>query len=199
MPLSYLYQDFGSPGPTEEPEDTTDEEAREELRLKGFEAGYQAGWEDAVKAQEGTQARLSADVAQNLQDMSFTYHEVYAKLAAAMRPLMTQMVTCLLPEVSGPALAMQIRAQIDALISTQADNAIEIATAPESLPALRVLLEREDCQTPFSFVAEEALSAGQAYLRVNAAEREIDLDAVRASIAEAVEAFFQQLEQEHDR
>lgn len=183
--LAHLYSDFGTPPaaavlppPEEEP-----------AAPPGFETGYAAGWQDAIREHESEAHRLSTELVQQVQDMSFTYHEAYSKLSLGMRPLIIRLVTKLLPEVIQHGLAAHLAEQIGALMDAQAENAIEIAVAPERLSSLQALLA-EQVSVPFSFVPEYGLGSGQAFLRVNQTEREIDLESVAQSITTAVEAFY---------
>ncbi|MDZ7910219.1 MAG: hypothetical protein U5N10_19655 [Gemmobacter sp.] len=77
----------------------------EEARLQGYEQGYAAGWEDAVAAQSAEQARLHAELARNLQSLSFTFEEARVHVMAALGPFLQQLVTRLLPEIARAALA----------------------------------------------------------------------------------------------
>ncbi len=195
MSISDHYQDFGPGLARSSAAQPAEEDAQEEVRLQAFENGYQAGWDDADKAHQTARDSIASDFAQNLQDMTFTHVEAYAKLCLAMRPLVAQLVTKLLPEVAQKALGAHVFQQISELIDAQAENAIEIAVSPDNLPSLRDLMD-EALDIPFAIVEEPSLGPGQVYLRVNATEREIDLDAVQRTLSDAIDAFFQQVDQE---
>jgi flagellar assembly protein FliH len=195
MSLSHRYHNFSSILPEGELSDLFDQDKVQDAKLQLFEDGYQAGWEDAVKAHEDAKDRIAADFSQNLQDMSFTFHEAFAKLGLAMKPLLTQIVTKVLPELSNKTLAAHVLAQMSDLMSERAEHAIEIAVSPGNLDALTVLLSGKT-NIPFEIKAERALGEGQVYLRVNTEEREINLDVVTQGISDALDAFFQQVEQE---
>lgn len=168
--------------------DTASEEGLEDIKLASFEAGYQAGWDDAIKSRSDEAERLTSDFVQAIEDMSFTYHEAYAKLAATLRPLLSSMITQLLPQTVTRAVEAHLLEQLDALIDAGKDNAIELAVAPDKVAYVRDLLEQR-LTVPFTVAGEEALSSGQAYLRVNKVEREINLDAVRDTILAALDTY----------
>ena len=195
MSLAHRYQDFGPTG--FEPGSTLaiPEEGLEELKLDSFEDGYQAGWEDAVKAQASDKDRAVAEMVQCLQDLSFTHQEAFVKLNSAMRPLLTKIATSLLPDLAKGALGPHVLQQLDELINDNAQNAIEIAVAPENLEPLQELLEGR-VKSPFLITPEPALSSGQVYLRTNCTEREINLDAVMDGITAALNAFFVQTQED---
>jgi flagellar M-ring protein FliF len=48
-------------------------------RLAAYEQGYRAGWDDAVRAEAADQARIGAELARNLQEMSFSFHEARSR------------------------------------------------------------------------------------------------------------------------
>ncbi|MGJ8626855.1 MAG: hypothetical protein ACSHXB_07850 [Sulfitobacter sp.] len=195
MSLAHRYHNFSSLPSTDEQPESLNPDNVEDAKLQSFEDGYQAGWEDAVKAHEVAKDRIAADFAQNLQDMSFTFHEAFTKLGQAMKPLLTQIVTKVLPEVTNKIIVAQVLAQITDLMADQSENAIQIAVSPKNLDALTELLS-EITNIPFELKGEPALGEGQVYLRVNTDEREINLDALLMGFSNALDAFFQQIEQE---
>ena len=196
MSVAHLYLDFGEAQSAELAEEILGSDAVEEQRLESFEAGYQAGWDDAVKAQEDDQRRVASDFAQNLQDMSFTYHEAIAKLTLAIQPLFELMVTKVLPDVAHASLGAKLREQLLAIAKDQMGEAVEIAVAPQDLEALKTMVADSEVSCPFSLVGEASLSPGQIYLRGRTQERQVDLGAVTDGIAQAVTAFFHQFHQE---
>ncbi len=195
MSLSHLYQNFSSLPASDTTVAPFDQDRIEDAKLQSFETGYKAGWEDAIKAQETAKDRIASDFAQNLQDMSFTFHEASTKLSLAMKPFLSQIVSKILPDLTDKIIAAQAVSQMIELMEAQSETAIQIVVSPKNLDALTDLLA-EKSNIPFQITAEPALGEGQVYLRANAEEREINLDAVKHGISNALDAFFQQLEQE---
>jgi flagellar assembly protein FliH len=196
MSVSHLYENFsGRAAPPAKAAEQA-EDALEDVKLNAFENGYQAGWDDAVKAQDNADSKLTEEFLQNIQDLSFTYHEALSKLSVGMKPLMSAIVTKLLPQVAAQSLGPQIMAQIDILMKEQSDALLEIAVSPEKKPVIEALLKEQEA-TPFNVVIEPALSSGQVYLRAGQSEREINLDLVLEGISTAIEAFFHTVEQEN--
>ena len=163
--------------------------AAEEAKVAAFEQGYSAGWDDAAAAQQGDQSRISADLARNLQSLSFTFQDARSHVLQAIRPLMLEMVNRLLPEVAREALAPTV---LEALTPI----ADEMSDAPMTLvlnPAVRSQVEDLVSQAtglPMVIEEEPSLSEGQVYIRFGTAEAKVDLDRVTADIAAAVRAFF---------
>lgn len=195
MSLSHRYHDFSALSQDGEPSELTNQAGVDDAKLVSFEDGYKAGWEDAVKAHEGAKDKVAADFSQNLEDMSFTFHEAIAKLGLAMKPLLLQIVTKVLPELSDKTLAAHIVSQMSDMMADQAEHAIEIAVSPGNLEVLTEVVSGKT-NIPFAIKSESALGDGQVYLRVNSDEREINLDAVKQGISDALDAFFQNIEQE---
>lgn len=196
MSVSHLYENFShrNTAPKNLAEQTDD--ALEEVKLTAFETGYQAGWDDSAKAQGETEDKLTEEFLQNMQDLSFTYHEALSKLSVGMKPMISAIVTKLLPQVAAQSLGPQIMEQLDALMKDQGNTLVEIAVSPEKQTIVEALLENQNA-IPFTVVVEPALSGGQVYLRAGQSEREINLDAVLQGISTAIEAFFHTAEQEN--
>lgn len=165
--------------------------ALENERLASFETGYSAGWEDAIKAQADDQTRVSSDLAQNLQDMSFTYHEAVAHLNKSLEPLLQDIVAKVLPQMAKETLGMQIVEQLVELARTQTSVPIQITVNPTHLEAVENLVG-EVLQDPFEVTSEPSLGAGQAYIKFGTAEREIDTGQLIKGIETAMTAFIHQ-------
>ena len=162
----------------------------EEVRLAGYETGYSAGWEDAVSAQGTDQGRIQAEVARNLQTLSFTYHEARSHVLRTLEPLLRDMVGKVLPIMARDTLAPVVLDYLRPLAARLANAPVTITLHPASRAIVEQFLASE-MNLPHQFIEEPTLSEGQVYLRFDDAEQHIDLDGVIASIAEAVESFFQ--------
>jgi flagellar biosynthesis/type III secretory pathway protein FliH len=161
----------------------------EEAKVASFEQGYSAGWDDAVAAQQGDQSRIHADLARNLQTLSFTFQDARSHVLQAIRPLILEMTNRLLPEVAREALAPTV---LEALMPI----ADELSDAPLTLvlnPAVRPQVEGLVTQAtglPMQIEEEPSLSEGQVYIRFGTTETKVDLAQVTEDIATAVRAFF---------
>ncbi len=89
----------------------------EEEKLQAFERGYGAGWEDASKAEAGDREKLTSDFANNLRELSFTYQEAYGQMVRSLEPLLTRIVSSVLPEIARKSLGPQPRRACDWLRS----------------------------------------------------------------------------------
>lgn len=163
--------------------------ALDEAKVASFEQGYTAGWEDAVAAQAGDQSRIRADLARNLQSLAFTFQDARSHVLQAIRPLILEMTSRLLPAVAREALAPMV---LEALVPM----AEEIADSPVTLvlnPAVRDRVEELVAKAtglPIQIDEEPSLAEGQIYIRLGATETKVDLTQVTDDISAAVRAFF---------
>lgn len=188
MSVSHRYRDFGD---TKLPVDDVSEqnEALEDQKLQAFEAGYQAGWDDAVKAQSDAKDKISAELGQNLLDMSFTYHEALSKLTLSLEPTMQQIIEKLLPDILRTALGAQIVEQLQNLLKSHMGRPVEIVVKPQNVNAVQAILDGKISE-PFAIVPEASLGEGQAFIRIGESEQQVDLDTVVSEISKAMDAFF---------
>jgi flagellar biosynthesis/type III secretory pathway protein FliH len=166
----------------------TDLNAMEEARLASYEQGYTAGWEDAVTAQQGEKARMSADLAHNLQSLNFTYHEARAHVLTGMEPLLLAILAKVLPEVAKTGLPAIIQQAIMPLADQAADMPIKLLFNPMARPILEPLIEAAS-GPPIVLIEEPTLGEGQVFLQLGESETRIDLDEVLAEITTALTDF----------
>lgn len=163
--------------------------ALEEARIAAFESGYTAGWEDAVAAQSDDQTRVSADLARNLQTLSFTYHEARGHVLQAIRPLIVEMTSRLLPAMARDTLAPMVLETLMPLADEIAETPVTLVLNPAARGPVEALLEQAT-GLPLQIEEEASLGEGQVYIRLGAVETKVDLDQVTADITQAVRAFF---------
>ncbi|MCV3269884.1 FliH/SctL family protein [Roseobacter sinensis] len=197
MSLSHRYRNFGGPKAPEAKESDANVAVSEDQQLEAFEKGYQAGWDDAVKAQADSVTKISAEFGQNLQDMSFTYNEALSKLTLSLKPVLTEIVDKLLPDMAQRTLGPQIVDQLMDMIKQQPHQPIEIVVAPSNVETIQSLAE-DKLSEPFEIVTEPSLGDGQAFVRIGEVERSVDLEAILSGVREALTAFFHETEQETD-
>ena len=186
-----------SRSPAGAPDDTVvmPAEALEETRLAAFDSGYKAGWDDATAAAADTERELRAEMARNLQALSFTYHEARGALLQGLAPLMEQICTRLLPETARASLGETVRAALMPLAEEALERPVQLLIHPNARPALEAALA-DTAAPPHALVEDTALTPGEVYLRWDDGERHIDLDAAAAAIAAAVTAFFEDSQEE---
>ncbi|MEO9651163.1 MAG: ABC transporter ATP-binding protein [Roseobacter sp.] len=197
MSVSHRYRNFGVEKNTDNQEAEINSEALEDQKLEAFETGYQAGWDDATKAQNDTQEKISAELGQNLLDLSFTYHEALSKLTMSLEPAMQQILEKLLPEIANKALGPHILEQISALMKQKIKGPVEIVVNPKNFNTVQAMVGDKSSESVV-IVGEESLGEGQAFIRIGIEEQQIDLDSIVAEIMQAMTAFFHESAQEID-
>ncbi len=163
--------------------------AVEEAKVASFEQGYSAGWDDAVTAQQGDQTRIRADLARNLQSLSFTFQDARSHVLQAIRPLLLEMVNRLLPEVARETLAPTVLEAVMPLADDLADAPLTLVLNPAVRGQVETLLTQAT-GLPLVIDEEPTMPEGQVYIRFGTAETKVDLAQVTTDIAIAVRAFF---------
>jgi len=189
MSISHLLEDFGVYARTK-PVSLTDV-SLEEHRLEAFEKGYQAGWDDSAKASSDDTRRVSADLAQNLQDLSFTYQEAHTAALMALKPLLEQIMASVLPELLQQSLGAQVVEQIEQMARDQGPQPVELVAAPTDVATLESVLGEEQ-SIPVRVVEEASMGEGQVFLRFGEQECEINLSGVVESIQQNIIGFYEE-------
>lgn len=166
-----------------------DRVALEDEKLASYEQGYKNGWDDATAALVDEQSRIKADLARNLQTLSFTYHEARTHILKAVQPLLMQVVTQLLPEVARESLGPSVLEALMPLADKLAEAPVTLVINPAARAAVESVLTRAT-GLPVTVQEEPTLGEGQAFLRLDQVEAEVDLDQATADIAAAVRGFF---------
>jgi flagellar assembly protein FliH len=109
------------PGPAADPVPALDEAAREAERLAAYESGYRSGWDDCLAAEQEAMRKVGAELARNLGDLGFTYHEARAQLMAETEALLEACFRTLLSQAAGPAVARRLADDVGELAATALD------------------------------------------------------------------------------
>jgi len=161
----------------------------DEAKVASFEQGYSAGWDDAVAAQQGDQSRIRADLARNLQSLSFTFQDARSHVLQAIRPLILEMTNRLLPAVAHEALAPTVLEALMPLADELVDAPLTLVLNPAARDQVAGVLEQAT-GLPMKIEEEPSLPEGQVYIRFGTAEIKVDLTQVTADITAAVRGFF---------
>ncbi len=186
--LRFSYEDFSSP--VARPEATASgPELSEDQRLEAYETGFKAGWDDANAAMTDGAAAVETAATQTLSDLSFTLAEAKAHTLAALRPMMEQLATNILPGIAHSSLAPMIVEKVLAVAETSMDTELTLRIAPEDRSAIEEALEGHS-ELPLRLTDEATLVSGQANLDLGAIQHQIDLPALSAEIETAVSDFY---------
>lgn len=163
--------------------------ANEEAKLAAYEQGYKAGWEDAANAQSETQGSIQADLARNLQQLSFTFQEARSHVLKAVEPLLEEMANRLLPEMARETLAPLVLEKVMPMAEELTEQPVTLVLNPAVRAAVEGLL-LEATGLPLTIEEEPTLPEGQVYIRLGTSEAKVDLSRVTKEIAAAVRGFF---------
>ena len=192
MGIRFYPEDFDSPNSAFATGDTAGAEPEvleESQRLAAFEEGYQAGWDDAARSFTESHQKLSADLANNLEDLSFTFHEARAHVLKAIEPVLHDITVKLLPEIARASMPALVSEKLEALCRQSAEAPATIAVAPGSQKAIAAVLP-EKPGFPLEIVEEPTLAEGQAFLRLGQIEHSVDTNRAVAELTAAIQDFF---------
>lgn len=183
-----------NPGSQNQP--AIDAEDLENLKMRSYDSGYNAGWEDAAEAQAKDQSHIGVELAKNLQDLGFTFHEARIQVMKSLEPLLMEIVIKVLPEIVSKTVAQTAVEELLLFAEAVIDAPIEIVVAPTNLPALDTLLNATTT-VPAKLVKEPTLGPGQVILRAGQSEKHINLDQAIEKIANAIRSIYQINEKEY--
>lgn len=144
-------------------------------RLAIYETGYKSGWEDCVAAEVDGIRKVSAELARNLGDLGFTYHEARSQLLGEVEALLGAFFSVVLPRIAGSAAVLRVAEDLLDLAAEAVDAPVEIVVPPSEAETVRGMMRGAPSSLPIRLVEEPALAAGQAYLRFGQVERKYDL------------------------
>lgn len=170
----------------------------EEERLQSFDKGYRAGWDDAACAHAEEQRQVSAELASNLQDLSFTYHEARSAVLGEMEGILRGVLDKVLPATVRHSLGEMIVCQINDVATGASEVPVEIVVSPSNGELVEELIAGK-VAPPLRVLEEQTLGDGQAYIRIGRSEHKFDLEAVLEEISGAVSQFFEGAGFQEDR
>lgn len=159
---------------------------RETDRLAAYESGYRCGWDDCLAADDDTRRRVGAELARNLADLGFTYHEARAQLLSETEALLETFFRVVCPRSVGPAVVRRLIDDVMDLAAETLDLPVEIVVSPADAVTAQLLLP--ETTFPLSLIEEPALAEGQAYLRFGRSERIYDMSHLADRLFEAISA-----------
>jgi flagellar biosynthesis/type III secretory pathway protein FliH len=187
MAISHLLEDFSHAKQSPDAYRIS-EDVLEDARLAAFESGYQAGWDDASAAHATDQNQLLTDLSQNLQALSFTYHEAYRHILAAVQPLLKQMVATVLPDLAQATLGHRVVSEVSKMAANHVKPELELTMSSATRSQVEVLLN-DGLNMPVRLLDDDSLGPGQVLLKLEQEERKIDMAGLLVSIETAVTGF----------
>jgi flagellar biosynthesis/type III secretory pathway protein FliH len=164
--------------------------------LEGYELGYKAGWDDAVKAHQESQTHLSTVLAQNLEQIEFSLVEAQTDILKSMKPVFNEITSTLLPGLSDSALRALIAEEIANLLKEHVPNSISIIVSEQDEAPVAALLNSTRELSEVSLISKASLSDGQAYISCADQNRKIDVGEAIGDIQIKIQDFLKQPELE---
>ena len=195
MSITHLLKDFSPPLSADSQMTLMSEIALEDHRLASFEQGYTAGWDDAFHAQENDQSRILGALGRNLEDLSFSYQEAHTQMIRMVTPILEALVKQVLPEVMQDTIGSLIVERVTQMIHEEAGRPISLVVPPGVGATIQPLLSQA-VTMPVAVIEDTELAPGQAQLRFDSAERDINLTRVLEEARQAIESFAYEIERE---
>ena len=195
MGTARLFEDFGQRNAPAQSASANAAEELEDQKLKSFEQGYGAGWDDAVKAQADNGKLLIETVQQSLLEARFTREEAMHSFVEAVRPLLDGLVTKVLPAVAEQALPQHVSTMLSKVVEEAVDLPVEIRVSEDQHAAVEQLLQDRMPENA-SLVADPDLASGQACCALGSSEKQVDLPELISEISDALKAFYNSFQEE---
>lgn len=189
MNASVLYKDFGSDLLEHGSTSTVSSDELEDEKLQAFENGYQAGWDDAIKAQTNLDLSISSALATNLQEASFQYHEMRGQMTRRVREIVQGIIDAVLPDMAQQSLGGHIVQLIEGHTRTSLEQQVRLRVPVNAVQHIERLLP----ETPIEYelVGDPSLSPDQAFLDLGDSHHAIDLGRVIKDVQTAVSDYFE--------
>lgn len=165
-------------------------EETEAQKVIAYDTGYQAGWEDSAQSHASEQDNIGSELAKNLQDLEFTFHEARIQVMRALSPLLSEIVHKVLPDLVVQSFGQMIIEELLPFAETALDLPIEIVVAPTNFQAVSDLLSSTTSHQA-CVVQEPTLGDGQALFRAGQLETKIDLDGALLRIGDAIQGIYE--------
>ena len=194
MTISHLletFEDFGSVTSTGQSSD----DKRTDHELAVYERGYKAGWDDATTAAEKSNSALSEHFAQNVSDLSFTYHEAYTAVLRSLEPLVRQLIETTLPDLAIAGLGQTLAAEVTKIARSHAGSQVTINCHSSKRAMLHAALPT-DLSLDLSLLADASLSPDQVFMKFDGVEREIDITRFATQSKNLIHNFFEDIKRE---
>ncbi|MCC5985003.1 MAG: flagellar biosynthesis protein [Rhodobacteraceae bacterium] len=157
----------------------------ERMRLRAFDEGYAAGWQDAVSEAEAADTQRRAAAEDALRALHFTHAEARAHALAAVLPLVRAMAGTVLPEMAQATLGATVAEAVAALAAETMETPVEVQANAATCAAIAPLIEAVAARD-LRLIEEPSLADGQVIARLDPAATRIDIDAAVTAVQQAV-------------
>ena len=188
MPAPLRLEVFEQPDESDAPSLLMPEDL-EDLRLNAYERGYLAGWEDAMREAETADRARQAALAQCIEGLNFTYHEARGHVLRALEPLLLAVMRQLLPTLAKATLMPRLVEELMPLADRAGAAPVVLQVPPGMAAAFEAGFEGHPLP-PLQIVESADLPPGRAEFTADTRHVAVDLAAIAARCAAAVEEFY---------
>ncbi len=152
-----------------------------------WQAGHAAGFDAGQAAGRAEASALSAETAQRIADLCFSYAEAEAKILARLRPLFRALADRIVPAVLHDTLGVALAEELDAAVVADLARPAVLRVPPEDHAAVDSALSAL-ARKPFVLRADPALSRGQALIETPTQSTAFDCTRLAADVDAALAA-----------
>lgn len=157
-----------------EPNSQVDPSTSELDRLETFEKGYKAGWDDACESYANEKSQISSELAKNLHDLSFSYHEARVSALDSTTTLLKAILEGVLPGIIYQSLTANILRECEKLLAEYSETQVKIKLSSDSLEKVSEIMP-SDIGFPLTLNVDPSLGSGQAILVFSDFEVSVDV------------------------
>lgn len=190
-----ILEDFGprpAPGIDSGPAATVTDPQEPADPAAAFEAAYKAGYDDAQAEMAAEAARIDAEFARNLQELSFTFHEARQQVSESLRPLVQALIGQVMPGLLRHGLADQVFEVLEPIIDRMNTPNLVLRCATEDMAILQGLLV-ETSGLPVTLSPEPSLMHGQLTFAIGHETHSFDVSRLQSDITDLVRGHFEAL------
>lgn len=189
MPVPLRLDTFAPDGATDGPKLMAADDIAD-LKLIAYEDGYNSGWDDA-QAQNAAQDRLQAEtVARAIEGLHFTIEEARGHMLRSIEPVLRALAEAVLPVAARHALAPMVLAELMALAERAGATPVTLHIPTGTAARFEAALAGQ-VLPPLSMIEDPGLAPDAARLTHGATQTDIDLSALCARTAQAIDRFYQ--------
>jgi len=185
MSKAFVLSNFGGSDSSLEPLISQPQQPNEDA----FEAGYKAGWDDAVAKNSDEADKLTADLSENLQQIAFDYHQARTTIVDGVKATLTSVFQKVLPYVAKQGLAPLIKDILAEHIEKGTQAPFVLRINPNDRTAIDTILP-EISGMEIEIQDNSDLGPGQVLFELGGQEHSLDVDLIVLEILTLTSEFF---------
>lgn len=170
-------------------------EDMEELRLKAYERGYLAGWDDAMAQSRREDDAAHARLAQMLERVNFTYHDARGHVLNGLEPLLRAVLDTVIPAAARKALVPLVLEQVLPLAAVAGTPPLRLHVPAGMRAAFETAFDGM-VLPPLEIIEDPDADALSARLSLGGQVQQVDLSGVVRRLSGALDRFYQLQTQE---